>query len=122
MSLLDDWAGLARDTIHSLSRDELAGVYAREWPEARRQLVSQHREEIDSERRRWKRWLRTSNAVVFGLVRRLTPARRVFFVVGLVAFFSGFWNLAGGNRPTGALDLLLGFIIFLFLLARELVD
>jgi hypothetical protein len=122
MPVWHDWSSLARETFRSLTREDLTSVYKREWPEARRQLVSEHREEIEAEGRRWKRWLRTTNAIVFGLVRRLTPARRVFFVVGLLAFLSGFWNLAAGNRPTGGFDLLFGFIIFLFLLAMELVD
>jgi len=122
MPLLRDWGELARATIRELTREDFRSVYRREWPEARRQLVSGQREEIDAERRRWKRWFRTANAIVFGLVRRLTPARRVFFVIGLLFFFSGFWNLAAGQRAGGAIDLLLGFIDFMFLLSMELVD
>src|SRR5262249_62354104 len=122
MSVIGDWLELARVTFHSLTREDLTGVYKREWPEARRQLVSQHREAIEGERRRWKRWLRNANAIVFGLVRRLTPARRTFFALGLLVFVSGFWNLAAGSRAAGAIDLLIGFFIFMLLLAMELID
>ena len=122
MSVWGDWGGLARDTFHSLTREDFAGVYKREWPEARKQLVSQHSEEIEQERRRWKRWLRNGNAIVFGLVQRLTPARRTFFALGLIIFISGFWNLAAGSRIAGAIDLLIGFLIFMLLLAMELID
>jgi hypothetical protein len=122
MSVFGDWGELVRDTFHSLTREDFRSVYRREWPEARRQLVSEHQEEIDSTRRRWKRWFRTANAIVFGLVRRLTPARRVFFVIGLLFFFSGFWNIATGQRAGGANLLFLGFLDFMFLLSMELVD
>src|SRR5215471_19759736 len=122
MSVWGDWGRLARDTFHSLTREDFAGVYKREWPEARKQLVSQHSEEIEQERRRWKRWLRNGNAIVFGLVQRLTPARRTFFALALIIFISGFWNLAAGSRIAGAIDLLIGFLIFMLLLAMELID
>jgi hypothetical protein len=122
MPIWKDWGELARATVRELTREDFSGVYRREWPEARRQLVSEQRDEIEAERRRFKRWFRNANAIVFGLVRRLTPARRVFFVMGLLFFFSGFWNLATGSRIGGAIDLFLGFIVFMFLLSMELVD
>ncbi|HEY6931662.1 MAG TPA: hypothetical protein VJA66_18470, partial [Thermoanaerobaculia bacterium] len=101
MPIWRDWGELARATVRELTREDFSGVYRREWPEARRQLVSEQREEIEAERRRLKRWFRNTNAIVFGLVRRLTPARRVFFAIGLLFFFSGFWNLATGSRIGG---------------------
>jgi len=122
MPLWRDWGELARATVRELTREDFRGVYRREWPEARRQLVSEHQEEIEAAKRRWRRWFRTGNAIVFGLVRRFTPARRVFFAIGLLAFLSGFWNLLVGHQPMGGVDLLVGFLVFMLLLAMELVD
>src|SRR2546430_4222260 len=114
MPALHDWAELARSTFRSLKREDVTGFYRREWPEVRRRLVSQHEAQIEGERRRGKRWIRTANAVVFGLTQRLAPVRRGLFVGALLlAFVDIFavhiatknWGIrVGGDRKSTRLN------------------
>jgi serine phosphatase RsbU (regulator of sigma subunit) len=80
-----DWIELVRSTFRSVGREEMSGLYAREWRNAREKLTADAREEIERERKRLKRFLKTANAVLFGLSQRLAPARRVVF--GAVLLF-----------------------------------
>jgi len=126
MSVFRDWIDLARETFRSLTREDVTGFYKREWPEARRQLVAQHREEIAGERRRWKRWLRTANAVVFGLTRRLAPVRRILFALALflsvVDIFATRISTRSWEVRIGGFNTFLAFLLVAFLLAMELID
>jgi hypothetical protein len=79
-----DWLELARSTWRSVGRKDLSGLYALEWKSAKANLIADHREEIEAERRRIRRFLRTANAVLFGLSKRLAPARRMVFAAILV--------------------------------------
>ncbi|MGH9317529.1 MAG: PP2C family protein-serine/threonine phosphatase, partial [Thermoanaerobaculia bacterium] len=127
MPIFQDWAELGRATIRSLKREDVQGL-SREWKEAKRRLVSEHSEQIEGERKRWKRILRTTNAVIYGLAQRLAPARRVVFAVALVIAFFGFlkllpssasWQLKG---PDAIAEFSAAFVLVLFLLGLELVD
>jgi serine phosphatase RsbU (regulator of sigma subunit) len=80
-----DWIELVRSTFRSVGREEMSGLYAREWRNAREKLTAEDRAEIEKERKRPKRFFKTANAVLFGLSKRLAPARRVLF--GAVLFF-----------------------------------
>jgi serine phosphatase RsbU (regulator of sigma subunit) len=130
MPALQDWAELARSTIRSLTRADVTGFYSREWLQVRRELVSQHRQEIDSERRRWKRWIRTANAIVFGLTRRLAPVRRIVFAAALLIALNGVLQLVplpssrswGLKGPDAVVELTVAFLLVEFLLAMELID
>ncbi len=123
MSLLQDWAELARATIRSLKREDVKRLYSQEWKEAKAKLVSGHREEIEGERKRWKRLLRTTNAVIYGLAQRLAPARRVLFLLALVLMVMSLFRFKvgrdvydlSGTRYTA-------FFLVSVLLAMELVD
>ncbi|HSS44209.1 MAG TPA: PP2C family protein-serine/threonine phosphatase, partial [Thermoanaerobaculia bacterium] len=123
MPIFQDWAELGRATIRSLKREDVRGL-SLEWKEARRKLVSEHSDQIEGERKRWKRWLRTANAVVFGLTRRLQPTRRLVFALALVVFLLGFsvhvsrqrWEIYIGGGG------LVAFLLMMLLLALELVD
>jgi serine phosphatase RsbU (regulator of sigma subunit) len=68
-----------------VGRKDISGLYALEWKRAKEKLVADHREAIEREPRRWRRFLRTSNAVLFGLSKRLAPARRVLFGAALLS-------------------------------------
>jgi sigma-B regulation protein RsbU (phosphoserine phosphatase) len=124
MPVWRDWKELGRETFRSVTREDVAHLWREEWRDARRQLVTEQRQEIEDEPRRWKRILRTINAVVFGLTRRLQPARRIVFAIALVFFIFGFdvsfsrekWSVSvsGGG--------LIAFLLMLLLLALELVD
>ncbi len=124
MPIFHDWAELGRATIRSLKREDVVRLYSQEWREAKAKLVSAHLEEIEGEKNRWKRWFRTVNAVVFGLTRRLQPARRLVFALALVVFLLGFnvrvsrqhWEVYIGGGG------LVVFLLMMLLLALELVD
>jgi len=126
MPALPDWAELARSTFRSLRREDVTGFYTQEWPKARRQLVSGHQDQIEGERRRWKRWLRISNAVLFGLTRRLAPVRRVLFALALVLavvdIFAVRISAKNWDIRVGGFNTLVAFLIVACLLAMELVD
>lgn len=126
MSPFDDWAALARETFRSITREDFTSVYAREWPEARRQLVAQHRDAIEGEPKRWKRWMRVANAVVFGLTRRLGPVRRVLFafalILAVVDIFAVRISTKSWDLRVGGANTIFAFLIVAFLLALELVD
>jgi len=80
-----DWVELVRSTFRSVGREEMSGLYVREWRNAREKLTAEDHTEIERERRRPKRFFKTANAVLFGLSKRLAPARRVLF--GAVLLF-----------------------------------
>ncbi len=80
-----DWIELVRSTFHSVGREEMSGLWVREWRNAREKLTAEDHAEIEGERKRPKRFFKTANAVLFGLSKRLAPARRVLF--GAVLLF-----------------------------------
>jgi hypothetical protein len=84
MAVARDWWDLVKSTFHVVGRKDISGLYGREWKTAKDNLIADHRDAIEAERKRWRRFLRTSNAVVFGLSKRLAPARRVLFGAILV--------------------------------------
>jgi len=83
-----DWLSLGRNTITSLNTSDLTNLYSVEWPETKRVLMAEHRESIDAERKRLRRWLRTVSAILFGLAKKLAPHRRVLFLIAFLFFFA----------------------------------
>jgi serine phosphatase RsbU (regulator of sigma subunit) len=82
-----DWIRLVKETFRSVSRKDISGLYARDWKDAREKLTAEHEREIASARGRIRRFFRTTNAVLFGLIKRLAPARRVMFAGVFVCLF-----------------------------------
>src|SRR5262249_52893175 len=82
-----DWGDLLRSTFRGVGREDLKGLYTREWKGAKGKLIAEDRDAIERERKRWKRFFKTTNSVLFGLARRLAPARRVLFQAVLVFLF-----------------------------------
>jgi hypothetical protein len=133
-----DWLDLVRATFRSVGRRDLSGLYAREWRNARERLTSDHAEEIERETNRFKRFFRTTNAVLFGLTTRLAPARRVLFATVLLCLlfaFQGPLFLHSTNRSASGVKrvteygiyfnsgwLFLALVVLVLLLAMELVD
>jgi len=126
---------LVRSTFHSVGRDEMSGLYVREWRQAREKLTAEEQREINREPKRWKRFLKSANAVLFGLSTRLAPARRVIFGAALLFIFLSFnwsWSTNSEHRGTRrvseykvSLDsgfLLASITLLTLLLAMELVD
>ncbi len=82
------WMDLARETVDAFDSRDLQDLYTVEWTEARDVLVSEHRQAIEKERPGPRRELLRASALLHGLVRRLSPARRlvVLFVLSPLAF------------------------------------
>ncbi len=83
----NDWSALLRSTFRDVGREDIAGLYKQEWRHAREKLTAEDHDALAREPRRWKRWFKTANSVLFGLARRLAPARRVVFLAVLACFF-----------------------------------
>jgi serine phosphatase RsbU (regulator of sigma subunit) len=78
------WVDLLKSTFRSVGKKDLSGLYSLEWKHAKQKLIAGDRERIERERSRIRRFLKTANAVLFGLSQRLAPARRVAFLVVLL--------------------------------------
>ena len=132
-----DWLDLVRSTFHSVGRKDLSGLYAHEWRHARARLTADHSEEIERETNRFRRYLRTTNAVLFGLAKRLAPARRVLLAAALLCLlFSmegpAYWTTTHTDHGIVRTTeyhlywdngwLFLALVVLVLLLAMELVD
>ena len=134
------WRDLLRSTFHDVGREDIVGLYSREWRLAKDRLTADDRERLAREPKRWTRWFKTVNSVLYGLARRLAPARRVLFLVvlacWLLTMFSPSCQTHGGRgedeKDDGKgvsyrVDFDSGFLtvssmLLLFLLGMELVD
>ena len=137
------WRDLLRSTFHDVGREDIVGLYSREWRLAKERLTADDRERLEREPKRWKRWFKTVNSVLYGLARRLAPARRVLFLVvlgcWLLTLFSPSCSSShhGGNSDDDEKDngksvsyrvdfdsgfLTISSALLLFLLGMELVD
>lgn len=120
------WAELARETIEKLDSRDVADLYTVEWADARGVLLSEHREAIEREQSGFRRGLLKSSALLHGLVRRLSPVRRLVVAFVLLGALVSFVKLLGGGWPSDAsgtvLTLLLCLFLLLVLLGLELVD
>jgi hypothetical protein len=116
---------LGKTTVTSLSSEDMANLYAFEWPETKKMLMAEHREDIERERRRFRRWIRTVSAVFYGLAKRLAPHRRVLFALSFVAFFFCLTSILS-RTPHPQLwifaEVAATFLMMVFLLAMELID
>ena len=128
-----DWIGLTKETFHAVGREDLSGLWVSDWPQAKAKLTAEYEESLARPGGRLRRFLRSSNAVLFGLARRLAPARRVLFGLVLLLLLMSFQARAdfethGAGRTTEwgiYFDnglLWLAVILMGFLLAMELVD
>jgi hypothetical protein len=127
MAKLHDWVELTGNTIRSVGSRDVAGLYEEEWPAVRRKLLEEHRVAIESEPLQWKRGIRTASALVYGLTKRLSPERRLLFLLAcLVGTLSFVYLLAGGHESNDSLKTIFSlfgaFAILVFLLAFELID
>lgn len=120
------WAELARETVEKLDSRDVADLYTVEWADARGVLLSEHREAIEGERPGLRRGLLRASALLHGLVRRLSPVRRLVVAFVLLGALVSFVKLLGGGWPSDAsgtvLTLLLCLFLLLVLLGLELVD
>lgn len=125
MAWIREWIDLGKSTWSSLSASDVQNLYALEWPETKKALIADHSHIIDGERRRLRRWFRTGVAIIYGLAKRLSPLRRVLFVLAFLAFFAGMFGLAtreDGLPARTFAQVTIAFIVITLLLAMELID
>jgi hypothetical protein len=132
-----DWGDLVRATIHSVGRDDFRRL-RRDWRGAKARLTAGEHDAIAREPRRVRRFLKSANAVLFGLSQRLAPARRVVFGAVLLCILLSIQgptivrnrqSVEGGVRRTSEYSihfdnfyLMSALVLLGFLLAMELVD
>ena len=122
-----DWAGLLRETVLAIDGEAVKGLYSVHWRDAGAELTADFRDSIEREPKRWKRFLITTNAGLYGLTRRLSPPRRLLFASAfLLALWGTFHVLSSGDWPDRAVAsvivLALAFALLLALIGMELVD
>lgn len=124
MARFRDWLDLGRNTFRSLTSDDVAKLYAHEWPETRKMLIAEHRSSIEQEPSSLRRWARTVSAIFYGLAKKLAPHRRVLFVLSFFAFF--FCLFAVYQRSSADfwvfVEIAATFLLMTLLLAMELID
>jgi serine phosphatase RsbU (regulator of sigma subunit) len=120
------WWDLARETVDSFDSRDIADLYSVEWAEARDVLVSEHRDAIERERPGWRRELLRASSLLHGLVRRLSPSRRLVVLFVLLGVVFSLVKLVTRGWPADAagtvFSLLLCTLLLLLLLGLELVD
>ncbi len=133
------WTELLRGTFSAVGREDLTGLYSLEWRRAQEALVVESGEPVRTGGGNIRRFFRTTNRVLYGLARRLAPARRVVFLVVLLCLFlsmcgpEAHWTdekvvEEGVRRETSySLDfdggfLLISTVLLGLLLGMELVD
>ena len=124
MARLRDWLDLGKNTFSSLSSDDFTSLYSRDWTETRRALLAEHREAIEKEPSRLRRWARTISAMAYGLTKRLSPVRRLVFVVTFVWFFVCLFTVFNASKaldPWLFLEISGSFVVMIVLLAMELI-
>jgi serine phosphatase RsbU (regulator of sigma subunit) len=122
-----DWKSLAKETAHSFDADEVRGMWDVDFRRATKVFLADHEDEIAAERRGWKKALRKTNAIVFGLAKRLAPPRRLVFALALLLTLLAVVESFGGDSfsPQASwafFALLVSVLALAFLLAMELVD
>lgn len=124
MARIRDWLDLGRNTIESLTADDVTGLYARDWPQTREMLIAEHHAAIAGEKRRLVRTVRTTSAVFHGLAKRLAPVRRILFVLSCVSFALCLFAIARRSEvePWLFVEIAGTFVVIVLLLAMELID
>jgi phosphoserine phosphatase RsbU/P len=120
-----DWVTLGRTTITSLNADDVTALYSQEWPATKAMLIADHREAIERDPRRVRRWLRTVSAIFYGLALRLAPHRRLLFILTQVAFFLCLFSIFTqmDDPPFWTfVEVTATFVMMTLLLGMELID
>lgn len=125
MARLRDWVDLGKNTISSLTADDVTSLYALEWPRTKDVLIADDSAAIRTERRRVRRWFRLLSAILYGLAKRLSPLRRLLFVLAQISFvltLAG-WAVKMESVPVRTFaEITATFIVMTALLAMELID
>lgn len=121
------WEKLFRDTVGQVDRADVTDLYQVDWREASAELVAEHRDAIEAEKSAWIRFFRTANAILYGLLSRLSPSRRLLLASALFLTVVGVIPVWGGRNPgdepgSSGLLLLGAVLTLLTLLGMELVE
>src|SRR5712692_6908115 len=118
------WKALAKEAFGSLRRGDAADLYRVDWHRVSDELLAEHEGVIAAEPRRWKRWLRSASAVIYGLSKRLAPPRRLVFLGALALTLFGLLNnlIGSSENSDGSVFFFAAVVLLTFLLALELVD
>ncbi|HUM01536.1 MAG TPA: PP2C family protein-serine/threonine phosphatase [Thermoanaerobaculia bacterium] len=119
-----DWKKLAAETVRGVGVGEVRGLYALEWRKAVRIFLAEHRDEIEAEPKRFRRSLKRANALLFGLMLRLTPARRLLFAAAFILTLLGIIlpSDVEAARAEGFFFMVVSVVVLFVLLGLELVD
>ena len=120
-----DWVDLGKNTLSSISTNDVTNLYEFEWPETKKMLIADHRRAIDDQPGRIRRWMRTVSAIFFGLAKRLAPQRRILFVISFVAFFVCLFSIISRAKDPPVwvmVEITATFLMMTILLAMELID
>jgi serine phosphatase RsbU (regulator of sigma subunit) len=88
-------------------------------------LIADYQSQIDNDPKRLRRFVRTRSAMLLGLAKRLTPQRRVLFLVAFVWFFFCLFTVMTRNHGLNAwpfVEMTGSFMLVVLLLAMELID
>ena len=125
MAELHDWVELGKETISSLKTKDVTNLYALEWPATRKMLIADYQSTIDGDPKRLRRFARTRSAILLGLAKRLTPQRRLLFLVAFVWFFFCLFTAVTHRNSLHIwpfVEMAAAFMIVVLLLAMELID
>ena len=88
-------------------------------------LMAEHRESIEAEPKRIRRWIRTVSAIFYGLAKRLAPHRRILFAFSFIAFFLCLASIFHEMKTPPFwtfVEIAATFMVMTVLLAMELID
>ncbi|HKR65423.1 MAG TPA: PP2C family protein-serine/threonine phosphatase [Thermoanaerobaculia bacterium] len=127
MARIRDWLNLGKDTVTSLTTNDVTGFYALEWPETKKMLIAEHTdgEAIQHDPKAIRRWIRTTSAIFYGLAKKLAPHRRVLFVFSFAFFFVCLMSIFHAMRRPPVMTFIqitAMFLLMTLLLAMELID
>lgn len=125
MAGFSEWLDLGKRTITSLKGADLANFYELEWPETRKRLIADHRDSIEAEPQRVRRFVKTVSAILYGLAGRLAPHRRILFLLAFIAFFVCLVSIFSRIEEPPLwtfIEIAAAFLAMTLLLAMELID
>ncbi len=124
MPTRSEWKKLAKETIRGVRARDVRGLYDLEWRKAVRVFLAEHRDEIEAEPKKIRRSLKRANALLFGLILRLTPARRLLFAVAFTLTLLGIIlpSDVEATRAEGFFFMVVSVVILFVLVGLELVD
>src|SRR5437763_235926 len=95
------WAALLKETFHGVDRGDIKDLYQIEWQKAQEALIADHVDVVAAERKAWRRGLRRISAILYGVTKRLAPARRLVYVLAFLVLVFGLIEFHSGDSDQG---------------------